>query len=83
MAVDGRINVRHEEVFPVLVLGVEPINDFESVKAEPPQRLLTSTRTCVSIEAGTWLTVSHLRVEYLDDLTDAAEDNSDVAGVRS
>ena len=34
MAVDGRINVRHEDVFPVpvLVLGVEPVNDFEKVK---------------------------------------------------
>jgi hypothetical protein len=38
MAVDGRINVRHEDVFPVpvLVLGVEPINDFEKVKAGAP-----------------------------------------------
>ena len=36
MAVDGRINVRHEDVFPVavLVLGVEPVNDFEKVKAK-------------------------------------------------
>jgi hypothetical protein len=34
MAVDGRINVRHEDVFtvPVLLLGVEPVNDFEKVK---------------------------------------------------
>lgn len=38
MAVDGRINVRHEDVFqvPVLLLGVEPINDFEKVKAKVP-----------------------------------------------
>jgi hypothetical protein len=38
MAVDGRINVRHEDVFsvPVLLLGVEPINDFEKVKASVP-----------------------------------------------
>ena len=38
MAVDGRINVRHEDVFPVpvLVLGVEPVNDFEKVKAKVP-----------------------------------------------
>ena len=38
MAVEGRINVRHEDVFPVpvLVLGVEPVNDFEKVKAKVP-----------------------------------------------
>jgi hypothetical protein len=36
MAVEGRITVRHEDVFPVpvLVLGVEPVNDFEKVKAK-------------------------------------------------
>jgi hypothetical protein len=35
MAVDGRINVRHEDVFPVpvLVLGVEPAEDFDKIKA--------------------------------------------------
>jgi hypothetical protein len=35
MAVDGRINVRHEDVFPVpvLLLGVEPAEEFEKVKA--------------------------------------------------
>ena len=41
MAVEGRINVRHEDVFPVpvLLLGVEPVNDFEKVRArvEDPQ----------------------------------------------
>jgi hypothetical protein len=41
VAVEGRINVRHEDVFPVpvLLLGVEPVNDFEKVRArvEDPQ----------------------------------------------
>jgi hypothetical protein len=38
VAVDGRISVRHEDVFPVpvLVLGVEPVNDFEKVQAKVP-----------------------------------------------
>jgi len=38
MAVDGRINVRHEDVFPVpvLVLGVEPVNDFDKQRAGVP-----------------------------------------------
>ena len=36
MAAEGQIPVRHEDVFhqPVLVLGVEPVNDFEKVKAK-------------------------------------------------
>jgi hypothetical protein len=35
MAADGRIRVRHEDVFPepVLVLGVEPIEDYDKRKA--------------------------------------------------
>jgi hypothetical protein len=41
VAVEGRISVRHEDVFPVpvLVLGVEPVNDFDKVRAkvEDPQ----------------------------------------------
>jgi hypothetical protein len=41
VAAEGRIPCRHEDVFPVavLLLGVEPVNDFEKVKAkvEDPQ----------------------------------------------
>jgi hypothetical protein len=35
MAVDGRIPVRHEDVFtqPVLLMSVEPVEDFDRVKA--------------------------------------------------
>jgi hypothetical protein len=35
MAVDGRIRVRHEDVFPepVLVLSVEPVEDYDKRKA--------------------------------------------------
>ena len=38
MAVKGRVPVRHEDVFPVplLLLGVEPVNDFEKVRAKEP-----------------------------------------------
>jgi hypothetical protein len=38
VAAEGRIPCRHEDVFPVptLVLGVEPVNDFEKVKAKVP-----------------------------------------------
>ena len=41
MAVEGRINVRHEDVFtqPLLVLSVDPVEDFEKKRAgnEDPQ----------------------------------------------
>jgi len=41
MAVDGRINVRHEDVFtqPVLLLSVDPVEDFDKKRAgvEDPQ----------------------------------------------
>ena len=41
MAVEGRINVRHEDVFtqPVLLLSVDPVEDFEKRRAgvEDPQ----------------------------------------------
>lgn len=41
MAVDGRINVRHEDVFtePVYLLSVDSVDDFEKKKAkvEDPQ----------------------------------------------
>ena len=35
MAVEGRINVRHEDVFtqPVLVLSVDPVEDFDKKRA--------------------------------------------------
>jgi hypothetical protein len=35
MAVDGRINVRHEDVFtqPVLLLSVDPVEDFDKKRA--------------------------------------------------
>ena len=35
MAVDGRINVRHEDVFtePVAVLSVDPVEDFDKKRA--------------------------------------------------
>jgi hypothetical protein len=41
MAVEGRINVRHEDVFtqPILLLSVDPVEDFEKKRAgiEDPQ----------------------------------------------
>lgn len=41
MAVEGRINVRHEDVFtqPVLLLSVDPVEDFDKkrAKVEDPQ----------------------------------------------
>jgi hypothetical protein len=35
MAVEGRINVRHEDVFtqPILVLSVDPVEDFDKKRA--------------------------------------------------
>jgi hypothetical protein len=40
MAAEGRINVRHEDVFtvPLAVLGVEPVVDFEKQKANAPDQ---------------------------------------------
>ena len=43
MAVDGRINVRHEDVFtqPVLLLSVDPVEDFDKKRAgsgDPQER---------------------------------------------
>jgi hypothetical protein len=41
MAIEGRINVRHEDVFtqPVLLLSVDPVEDFDKKRAgvEDPQ----------------------------------------------
>ena len=41
MAVEGRINVRHEDVFaqPILLLSVDPVEDFDKKRAgvEDPQ----------------------------------------------
>jgi hypothetical protein len=38
MAVEGRINVRHEDVFtqPVILLSVDPVEDFEKRRAGNP-----------------------------------------------
>ena len=35
MAVEGRINVRHEDIFtqPILILSVDPVEDFDKRKA--------------------------------------------------
>lgn len=43
MAVEGRINVRHEDVFtqPVLLLSVDPVEDFDKKRAgagDPQER---------------------------------------------
>jgi hypothetical protein len=43
MAVEGRINVRHEDVFtqPVILLSVDPVEDFEKRRAgnaDPQER---------------------------------------------
>ena len=43
MAADGRINVRHEDVFtqPVLLLSVDPVEDFDKKRAgsgDPQER---------------------------------------------
>src|SRR5690349_20800144 len=47
MAVEGRINVRHEDVFaqPVLLLSVDPVEDFDKkrAKVEDPQEFDKTT----------------------------------------
>jgi len=47
MAVEGRINVRHEDVFaqPILVLSVDPVEDFDKRRAGnvDPQELDKTT----------------------------------------
>jgi hypothetical protein len=48
MAIEGRINVRHEDVFtqPVLLLSVDPVEDFDKKRAgvEDPQERAVGDR---------------------------------------
>lgn len=47
MAVEGRINVRHEDVFtqPVLLLSVDPVEDFDKKRGGQLGYSMLSTST--------------------------------------
>jgi hypothetical protein len=54
MAAEGAIPVRHEDVFlvPVLVLAVEPVNDFDKVKAKEPDPQMRDKETGKRLWSG-------------------------------